>query len=590
MSVGEGTHQNGDAAVSHAPAHPPSSEPGASTMTDIALEEGKGSTPKENRGFQFWMVIVSLCIAGVLPGLESTVVTTSLPTIVADLQIGDNYIWIANVFFLTSAAVQPLFGQVANIFGRRWLAISIVAFYVFGSGICGGANSGAMLIAGRAIQGIGSGGLNMIVDVVVSDLVPLRERGNFIAIVLTVYSIGTTMGPFVGGAIVETTTWRWVFYLNLPIGGVAMVMLFMFLHVNYKKEMTFAQKLKRIDYLGNVIVIASSTAVLFALTYGGARYSWSSWHIVLPLVLGLVGLIIFYIYEDSSLPIEPVTPTRLFKNRTSGAVIVITFLNSGLLYWAMYFLPVYFQAVQVSLPERSGVQILPLVLVAVPGAIVAVIVLTKYGRYRPLHHLGLGICTIGIGLFTLLNANSSMAAWVLFQVVGGLGSGMVLNTLLPAFQAPLPESDQAAATAAWAFIRSFGSIWGVAIPGAIFNSRCNALASRITDPSAHAALATGQAYEHATAAFVGSFSGDVQQQIIGVYTDSLKTVWQVAVAFSGLAFLLVFLEREVPLRTELDTEYGLDQRKMMDEKGGGGESGKPSSGKAAVNVEEKATL
>ncbi|MCJ1384553.1 hypothetical protein MMC17_007670 [Xylographa soralifera] len=588
MSIAKSTHQNNDAVVLDAPIHPLSSEPGVDTVTDVALEEGKDHTPIQHRGFQFWMVIVSLCIAGVLPGLESTVVTTSLPTIVADLQIGDNYIWIANVFFLTSAAVQPLFGQVANVFGRRWLAISIVAFFVFGSGICGGANSGAMLIAGRAIQGIGGGGLNMIVDVVISDLVPLRERGNFIAIILTVYSIGTTIGPFVGGAIVETTTWRWVFYLNLPIGGVAMVMLFMFLHVNYQKEMTFAQKLKRIDYLGNIIIITSSIAILFALTYGGARYAWSSWRIILPLVLGLVGLIVFYIYENSSLPLEPVTPTRLFKNRTSGAVMVITFLNSCLLSWAIYFLPVYFQAVQVSSPERSGVQILPLVLIAVPGAIIAVIVLTKYGRYRPLHHLGLAICTIGIGLFTLLNANSSMAAWVLFQAVGGLGSGMVLNTLLPAFQAPIPESDQAAATAAWAFIRSFGNIWGVAIPAAIFNSRCNALAYRITDPGAQAALATGQAYEHATAAFVGSFAGDVRQQIISVYTDSLKTVWQVAIAFSGLAFLLVFLEKEVPLRTELDTEYGLDRKKVTGEKGGEGE--KQLYGGTAVRVKEKTAL
>ncbi|MCJ1397721.1 hypothetical protein MMC11_000917 [Xylographa trunciseda] len=564
--VGEDAHRTGDAAVPSAPAHLLTSGPGFSTVTDFGLEEGKGSTPKQHRGFQFWMVIVSLCIAGVLPGLESTVVTTSLPTIVADLQIGDNYIWAANVFFLTSAAVQPLFGQVANIFGRRWLAISIVAFYVFGSGICGVTNSGGILIAGRAIQGIGSGGLNMIVDVVVSDLVPLRERGNFIAIVLTVYSIGTSMGPFVGGAIGETTTWRWVFYLNLPIGGVAMVMLFMSLHVNYKKEMTFAKKLKLIDYLGNIIVIASSIAALFALTYGGARYAWSSWHIILPLVLGLVGLVAFYFYENSSFPVKPVTPVRMFKNRTSSAVIVTPSSITASFTGPCTYLST---SKQFKFPRRND------------------------PAFRSSLSTGDIDCStiwaIGIGLFKLLNANSSMVAWVLFQIVAGLGSGMVLNTLLPAFQAPLPESDQAAATAAWAFIRNFGSIWGVAIPGAIFNSRCNALAYRITNPGAQAALATGQAYEHATAAFVGSFAGDVQQQIVGVYVDSLKTVWQVAIALSGLAFLLVFLEKEVPMRTELDKEYGLDQKKAVKEKGRS-ESDNSLSGSVVGSEREKAAV
>jgi Major Facilitator Superfamily len=338
-----------------------------------------------------------------------------------------------------------------------------------------------------------------------------------------------------------------------------MVILFVFLRVAHKKEMTFLQKMRRIDYLGNAMVIASSISILFALTYGGARYPWSSWRIILPLVLGFVGLVLFCLYESLAWVKEPVMPPRLFKNRTSAAVMVITFLNSMLLFWAMYFLPVYFQAVQTSSPKRAGVQLLPLVLVAVPGAIVAVIVLTKFGRYRPLHHLGLAITTIGVGLFTMLNSTSSQAEWVLFQVIAGLGSGMVLNTLLPACQAPLAESDQAAATATWAFIRSFGSIWGAAIPGAIFSSRCNALAYRVSDPAARGALADGQAYEHATSSFVRAFTGDLQQAIIGVYNDSLQTVWQVAVAFSGLAFLLVFLEKEVPLRKELDTEYGLEQ-------------------------------
>lgn len=489
-----------------------------------------------------------------------------------------------------SAAVQPLFGQLANVFGRRWLTLFIVAVFTIGSAICGGANNGAALIAGRAIQGIGSGGLNMIVDVIVSDLVPLRERGNFIAIILTIYSIGTTLGPFVGGIIVQNTTWRWVFLINLPVGGAALVILFVFLHVNYDKETTLARKIKRIDFVGNAIIVASSVAILYALTYAGSRYAWPSWNTLIPLVIGLCGFLLFVAYESSSFCLEPVIPLRLFSNRTSTAVYIITFLNSMILYWVMYFLPVFFQAVLASSPSRAGIQLFPLVLIGVPGAIIAVIVLSKFGRYRMLHHVGFALGTLALGLFSLMNANTTLAQWVLYEVCAGLGAGMVLNTLLPAFQAPLAERDQAAATASWAFIRSFGNIWGVAIPAAIFNTRIQNLSYRISDPAVQDLLASGQAYEHGTAAFIGAYKGQVQAEIVDVYADALKLVWQVAICFSGLAFCVVFVEREIPLRTELDTEFGLTEKVDPDteaEKGQGGVEVRPLDIEQALEQESK---
>ena len=199
--------------------------------------------------------------------------------------------------------------------------------------------------------------------------------------------------------------------------------------------------MRRTDFTGNAMITASIIAILFALTYGGARYAWSSWRIIVPLVLGLVGLVFFALHENLSWVEEPVMPPRLFKNRTSAAVMIITFLNSMLLFWAMLFLPIYFQAVQTSSPKRSGVQLLP-ILVAVPGAIVAVIILTKFGRYRLLHHIGL-ITTIGLGLISLLESNSSAAEWIIFQIIAGLGSGMVLNPSSAASVASGPSPSPA---------------------------------------------------------------------------------------------------------------------------------------------------
>ncbi|KAL6857588.1 hypothetical protein ACO1O0_005029 [Amphichorda felina] len=522
--------------------------------------------PKFNTNPRFWAIIATLCVISLLSALENT-----------------------------------LFGQLANIWGRRYVTLSIIALFTLGSGIAGGAKNAASLIAGRAVQGMGSGGINMIVDVIVSDLVPLRERGNYIAFVLTVYFVGTAVGPYVGGAIIETTSWRWVFYINLPIGGASMIMILLFLQVKYKKEMSFAQKLGRIDYIGNLLLIASTVSVLYAMTYGGTREPWSSWRTILPLVLGLLGLCLFVWVETLSFIKEPVVPPRLFANRTSVTVFAVTFLNSALLYWMLFFLPVYFQAVLGSSPARSGVQLLPAIAIAVPFAIVAVLLLAKFGKYKPLHFFGFALNTIGLGLFALLDEHSSMAEWVIFQIIAAGGSGFVLNTLLPACQTPLDEKDQAAATSAWSFVRSFGNIWGVAIPprvpipirmhyvpltntylskpAAIFNNYFDKLSDRISDQDVAAQFRNGKAYESVSADLINSFPEPVKSEIVGVYSESLKYVWRLSIIFAGLAFFLVFVEKQLHMRTELETEFGLDEGKN--------DETEPESGEKVVSTTRK---
>lgn len=340
-----------------------------------------------------------------------------------------------------------------------------------------------------------------------------------------------------------------------------MALICIFLNVKYNKEMTFAEKVKRIDYVGNIILIGSTVSILYALTYAGTRYSWSHWRILLSLILGLSGLILFMVFETLSWVKEPVVPPRLFGNRTSSTVFVVTFLNAALLYWLFFFLPVYFQAVLLSSPSKAGVQFLPMIVVALPAAIVAVLLLSKFGRYKPLHLFGFGVCTIGLGLMTMQDQNTPTAEWVVFQMIAAGGSGFVLNTLLPACQAGLQESDQAAATATWSFIRSFGSIWGVAIPAAIFNNRFDRLSHMIGDPSVRQMLSNGHAYQYASKQFIQSFGKETEDQLVEVYARSLKLVWQLAVALSAISFLLVFLEKQIKLRTELDTEYGLEDVK-----------------------------
>ncbi|KAK3996230.1 MFS general substrate transporter-like protein [Cladorrhinum sp. PSN332] len=534
-------------------------------VTDASQSKAEPSAPASfKRGLRFWTIIVAVGFTGLLTALEATITSTALPTIIADLQGGDAFVWAVNGYLLAMTALQPLYGQLANIFGRRWPTITATAAFLLGSGIAGGANSMGMLIAGRVIQGIGAGGINVLCEILVCDLVPLRHRGSYLAGMFGMIAIGTALGPFFGGLIVDRTSWRWVFYLNLPIGGLALVLLFFSLHVNAKKEKSLATSLNKIDWIGNAIFITSISAVLIALSWAGAIHPWSSFRILVPLILGLAGMGAFIAFEGSPFCSQPTMPLHLFSNRTSATAFALTFLHSIVTIWALYFLPVYFQGVLGSSAQRSGVQLLPTILILIPFAIAAGGVMSKLGRYRPIHHIAFALMAIGMGLFSLLDEKSNTGTWVGFQIVESAGAGFMIPTLLPAVLAPLTEADTALATATWSFLRSFGQVWGTAIAAAVFNNRFDQLASGIADPVIREQVNGGDAYQYATAAFTKLLPAETKEQFISALNGSLQRSWYVAIAFAGLGFALVIFEKEVPLRDELETEYGVADEKKSD--------------------------
>lgn len=442
-----------------------------------------------------------------------------------------------------------------------------MAIFALGSGISGGAHTAEMLIAGRAVQGAGGGGVILMIEMIVCDLVPLRERGKFMGIIFAVFALGSSLGPFIGGAIAQHD-WRWVFWINLPIAAVSLVLLVLFLHVNYDRQSSVASRLRRIDYTGNAILIASVTAILIALSYGGTSYSWSSWHVLVPLLLGFAGIGSFLLYESSTWCIQPMTPVQHFKNRTSASAFFLTFAHSMLSFWTLYFLPVYFQGVKLEDPTRSGALLLPTVCTIVPGGMISGAILSKTGRYRPVHLASFALMTLCTGLFMMFDQNSHTALYVCVQVIGGFGSGLALSTLLPATQAALSERDTASSAATWTLIRTFGTVWGVAIPAAIFNSRCDSLSGRISDGATRAQIANGQAYSHATKEWMLSLTIEMRDEAISVFSKGLEMVWIVATAIGALAFLVVFIERELKLRDGLETNYGLEMPEKMHEEDG----------------------
>ncbi|OJD32107.1 major facilitator superfamily protein [Diplodia corticola] len=515
---------------------------------------------RQTHGWRFWAVFPGLCFSILLAGLDTSIVATALPTIVASLHSGALYVWAVNGYFLTTAAVQPIAGQLSDLFGRRMPMILSIVFFALGSGLCGGASNTAMLIAARLIQGIGGGGLFVMVDIIVADLVPLRDRQKYMSIVMGTFAIGTFIGPIIGGVIVSNISWRWVFYINLPIAGVALVLVILFLRVNSSHQGTLASRLARIDFTGNILLMSSVVAVLIPLTWGGTLYTWSSWHILVPLFIGIVGLAAF-LYHQKRYAAEPTMPLRVYANSTSLLAYILTFLHGIEMSWLSFFLPVYFQVLLEASPLRSGVDLLAIVIPLMPAGIAGGITIAVTGRYKPTMVGGYALLSIGAGLLTTLDANSTTAEWVVFQVIAGAGGGLALTATLPAVQAPLAEADVAVATASWAFVRSFGSIWGAAIPAAVFNSRVDSLLHKVSDEATRDVLARGGAYEHATRVFIKSFDGnpELKRELLDIYTAGIQEVWQVLIAFTLVAVPIAVFIKEVPLRKELVTEYGLKE-------------------------------
>ena len=396
----------------------------------------------------------------------------------------------------------------------------------------------------------------MLIDMIICDLVPMRERASMMGILFLTISVGTTIGPIIGALLTARATWRWIFYINLPIGGVALVLQLLFLQVEWRREGTTMDRLKKVDFPGNALLMTSTFAILWALTYGGAEYLWSDAKVIAPLAIGLVGFIFFFFFEMSALCPYPVVPTQHFMNRTSAAAFFISFMCMLVTFWILYFYPVYFQAVLWTSITRSGVCLLPItigfpVFAAVGGGVV-----TAMGRYKPIHLFSGAMFTLGMGLSSILNQNTHIAVFIIIELICSIGMGFTVSSTLQAVQAGLPESEVASSTGTWSFIRSVGTIWGVAIPAAIFNNRFDQLSGQI-DGSIRGFFTHGQAYQYASAGFVHSFPVQFAPAITNTYVGALKRVWQIGIVFTIVIFLASFLEKEIELRTELETEFGL---------------------------------
>ncbi|KAI0709725.1 Mfs1.2 [Earliella scabrosa] len=516
--------------------------------------------PAVKKGYKFWMIFLSLCLAMFLSALEFSGVATALPVIINELH-GDDFVWVGAAYALASTAFLPMSGGLAEIFGRRFAMLFALACFILGSALCGAAQSMTWLIAARTVQGLGGGAILSISSIVVSDLVPLRERGAYNGLIGLVWAVASAIGPAVGGSLAARGQgqWRWLFYLNLPICGVAFAMVFVFLKLPVPTA-TLKSKLGRMDWIGNVLVISSTAAVVIGLTWGGVVYSWSSARVLAPLIVGLCGLVAFFVYE-ATLATNPIVPISLLQNRTSVSGYIQTFITPLVGLTVVYYLPTYFQSCKDASPIRSAVDMLGLSISMGPIVIISGVSVTALKVYRPQLWLGWVLFIVGMGCFTTVDADSPLAQGVGWPVLMGAGAGILYAVTYFPVLSPLPVSENAHALAFFAFCRSFAGVWGIAIGASVLQ---NELSHRLPAEFLASLEGGGAGVDLSYAAIpaIRTIADPALKHAVRVaFGESIAVIWKVMTGVLGIGFLASLLMRDVRLHGQVDEKWGLEEER-----------------------------
>ncbi|WP_327069429.1 MFS transporter [Kitasatospora sp. NBC_01250] len=489
-----------------------------------------------------WVPISALLLALLLAALDQTIVSTALPTIVSDLGGLEHLSWVVTAYLLASTAATPLWGKLGDMYGRKRFFQASIVIFLIGSALCGVAQNMGELIAFRALQGLGGGGLIVLTQAIVGDLVPPRDRGKYQGLFGAVFGATSVLGPLLGGFFVDQLSWRWVFYINLPIGVVALAVIAAVLHsVEVKRQ-------HRIDYLGIVLIAAVATCLVLMTSLGGVSYPWGSWQIIGLGVLGLVLLAAFVQVERAAT--EAVLPPRLFASRTFSLVAVISFVVGFAMFGALTYLPTFLQVVQGVSPTMSGVHMLPMVLGMLVTSIGSGQYVARTGHYRIFPIAGTAVVTVGLILLSRLTESSSTTVMSLYFLVFGLGLGLVLQVLVLIVQNSVGYQDLGAATAAATFFRSIGASFGVSIFGTIFTTQ---LTHKLTDALRGVHLPPGFALSSITADphVIKSLPAAVAHSVLHAYASSIAEVFLYAAPVAFVAFLFSLFIREEPLRASV---------------------------------------
>lgn len=393
-----------------------------------------------------------------------------------------------------------------------------------------------------------------LTQIILSDIVPLQERGTFNGLVGVGFAFATAIAPVIAGALAEHGQWRWFFYLNLPICGVCAALVFVYLQLKVPHG-TFKEKIFSLDWTGNTLVVGGTTAVVIALTWGGIEFPWNSWHVLVPLIVGIAILVAFMAYEGI-VPKQPLVPLRVLSTFTGISGYIQTALCQFLMLGLIYYLPVYFQGCKDKSPISAGLDMFSLAYTIVPAGIVGGISVAKTGRYRPQLWLAWVLLLISTGLLSTLKADTPLVGSIGYSVIGGFGLGILMSVTYYPVLAPLPLSMNASAVAFFMFVRFFAQVWGVTVGGTVLQ---NELTKKL--PAAFIQqFPAGTQVAYSIIPLVKGLPQPLKQEVQNAFAESLKPYWQILIGVSGIGFLSCFGMKGLPLHNNLDEDWGLQEK------------------------------